>query len=304
MGENKATTNYRMRRIGGGLVGFGAAAVAMIMVLSPMASAASAATLFPHSTASLSWDVYENGCATAKVAKPGISLTTGVGHASMSSKAKTCSHNKGGSKVDSYSDASNGVGITENIKLTKAASMVNITLNIRAIATVAAAGNLPAHCPVTTDSGSYSFSNTTVWYNDSYAYCSAEASWEIYAEPEVEDLTTHTYYSQFASMGNESGNYYDYYNDTTNYSNPYYTNVSYSGVSTYSFGTPYTTHIAWNPSLVMTGTFNLGDHLEIFADIYIYTDTEVEYESHGNAAASFLASGASGHVDISSITVS
>lgn len=304
MGANRENAKYRVRRMVGGLAGASAATVALLMVVSPMAGAASANVLFSHATTSLSWSNYQNGCANGVIAKPGISLLTGVGHASMKSTAKTCPLSKGGTSVASYGDSSTGLGVMETLKLTKAASTVNVSYNILATALAAANGTLPKHCPVTHYSFSYTSGNTTVTFSEKYSYCSAEASWNIYVEPYVEDLTTGTFASSFAYMYNQSGNYYDSYSYTYNYSNPYYKNSSFSGSYIQHWGAgPYTTRVAWTPSGVMTGTWSAGDKLLINAQVYIYTYGEVQYESHGSATASFLASGTSGHVDITGITV-
>jgi hypothetical protein len=286
----------------GGLAVGSAAAVAMLMVLSPMGGAVSALA-FPHATVSLSWSNYQTGCAAGKITKPAISLTTGVGKASMKSTAKTCPILKGGKAVTSYADDSTGLGITENLKLTKAATQVNVSYDIVALAMAAAVGTLPRHCPVTHYSFSYVSSNTTVSFNENYSYCASEASWSIYIEPEVYDATTGMYASSFGAMSNVSGNYYSSYSYSYNYSNPYYTNVTYAGTSSQTWGGPYSTSIAWAPSAIMTGSWSVGDHLIIYAQVYIYTYAQIQGEGHGSATAAFLASGTSGHVDITGITI-
>jgi len=302
MGENGVRTGYRLRRLVGGLAGMGAITVALLMVASPMAGAASAVS-FPHSTLSISWSNYQAGCALGKIAKPGLSLTTGLGHVSMKSAAKTCPPLKGGKAVSSYADDSSGLGITQYVKVAKAATQVNVSWNISATALAAASGTL-AKCPVNHYSFSYTSGNTTVTFNENYSYCSAEASWEVYVEPEVYDATTGLYSSAFMSAYNESGNYYDAYSYTYNYSNPYYKNTTYSGSYTYTYGGPYTTHLSWAPSAIMTGSFSVGDHLVIYANMYVYTYAEIQGETHGSAVASFLASSPAGHVDVTGITLS
>lgn len=303
MGENGKRTGYRLRGLIGGLAGLGAVTVALLMVASPMAGAASAVS-FPHSTQSISWSNYQNGCAVGKVAKPGISLTTGAGHLSMKSVAKTCPALKGGKAVTSYADSSSGLGVTEYMKLTKAATTANVSWNISATALAAATGAIPTHCPSNHYSFSYTSGNTTVTFSENYSYCSSEANWAIYIEPEVYDVTTSTYSYSFMYMSNVSGNYFDSYSYTYNYSNPYYTNTTYSGSYSQTWGGPYTTHISWAPSTIMTGVWSVGDHLVVYANMYAYCYAEVQGEGHASAVAGISATPTTGHVDLTGITVS
>jgi hypothetical protein len=307
MGANRAGTNYRLGRLAGGLTGTMAAAVAILMIVSPMSSGASASVLFPHATTNINWSVYQAGCGKGAVQKPGISLATGIGHASVKGHAATCGLAKGGNTVPSEGEGATGMGITEVATLTASASQVNITFNIQALATDMATGKVPKVCPGNTYTGTYTSGNTSVTYTDSYTQCEAQANWEVYLEPYVQDTTNGGFSSGFQYMYNSSGNYFETYADYTNYSNPYYTNSSYVGTYNQSYGAgPYSTRLSWTPSVLISppaSGWNSGDHLVIYAQIYIYASTYIIGENHAKGSASFLASGSAGHVDISGITI-
>jgi hypothetical protein len=306
MGENREATNYRLRRLAGGMTGAMAAAVAIVMIVSPMSAGASASVLFPHATTSINWSVYQSGCGSGAAQKPGISIATGIGHASVKGKAKTCGAAKGGNSISSQGEGSTGIGINQAVTLTASASQVNISFNIQALAADSAVGKVLKTCPGNTYSGSYTSGNTTVTYSDSYTECTSQANWEIYMEPYVQDTTNGGYSYGFNYMYNSSGNYYESYADYTNYSNPYYTNSSFVGNYTQIYGGPYSQRISWTQSVLIAAPstgWNAGDHLVIYAEVYLYADCYIVGENHATATASLAASGTAGHIDVTGITI-
>jgi len=283
------------------------------MALLPAASAVSAnVSLLKTSTPLLQESASIQGCAKAKAAMPQLSLLTGAGReAGLSSSAKTCSKALGGAATQSYGDASAEIGVTKALKLKVAATTLNASFDIKAAVMTMAHGTF-SHCPTTTNTGSYTISSGTavssVTYTDTSSYCTAQATWEMFLEMYVEDQTSGTFtFGGFSSMYNNSGNYYDKYNDVTNYSSPNatlgWTNATYSGTSTGSYGLSNSTVIAWTPTGVVSGSWASGDNIVFYAYLYLYADSAVEYE-HGAAAAKIVAGGSVGHVDITGVNLS
>jgi hypothetical protein len=279
----------------------------LIMALSPAASAVTPNPAFKNASPQIYDSLGIQGCSTGKLARPGISMKTGGGHLSMSGTSKTCFPVKGGSSVISQMYGDVELGATETMKLTKPATQVNISWNISALATTAAVGKL-THCPWQ----NYSFygisinasgGTSGVFINESDQYCAATSEWEIYSEPEVYDMTTGTYTTGFAYMQNESGNYYDNYTETLNYTAPGWVNQTYSGSYSQVYGASSSTRINWAPSTVLSGSWAKGDRLVIYAQIYVYASTAIEYAKGGNAKVSFLAATGLYHADLTSLTL-
>jgi hypothetical protein len=275
------------------------------MILAP---AATAATL---TGASGTPDLYSygsvDGCATMKAKFPTFNLKTGVGSASMTNAAKTCSKAKGGTGQESYADSEAQVGESHALTLRSAASVVNVTANVKAAVSDMAKGVLRT-CPTQTESFVSTWVNSTGgtslgYYNDTYSDCYAEAGWEAFLDVEVEDLTTNTYIGYGTGFSNTTGNYYDSYNETINYTNPLWTNVSYNGTSYGSYGLSNSTTLAWAPTVSATGSWSAGDHLEIYSYVFVYAWSEIYYETKGVAHASIDAAGSSGHIDITKVTI-
>ena len=303
---DRRTKPYRFRRMAGGASGAAALAVMAIMVLSPMASAGlHAAVKFRGGTPYRAAYVTTEGCAAGKAPAPGFSMTTGFGKVSMAGHARTCTALKGGLAINSIFSADNGLGVIESFKLAKAASSVAVAWNIKGVASDSAGGIL-AHCPTQTYSYSYNIGPSWVFVNYSYSDCYAEAGYNLYSYPEVYDQTTHMYYgpSTYQQLYNSTGNYHYAYMDTVNYSNSSYaSNSSYSYSYNGSMGSSNTSNIAWAPTWYVNGTYNLGDHLIIYAELDASVYAEIFGEKRAHAAASFVASGTTGHVDLMGITV-
>lgn len=295
--------NYSLRRLAGGSAGIGAMAIMVMMALSPIASAMTPGVTFKNSTPATSSSFYLSGCSFGKVVKPTFSTTTGFGKIAMKGSAHTCKAAKGGQLVTSFADFSSSVGLTQSVHLLAAKTNVAITWNVTGLATGAATG-VATHCPTYTYSFSYFAGTTWVFYNSSSSYCAAEAYWEMYSDPYVYDATTGTYsYGTFNYMYNQTGNYHDMYSYTYNYSNSSYTNVTYSGSFNGSFGSTSTNHISWGPSANIAGTYNVGDHLIIYATLYAFAEAYVEYEGHGSAAVNVDLAPTVGRVDLTGIVL-
>jgi len=283
-----------------------ALAIAAIMVLTPAANAASAAIAIHGGTPTNDYSVYSNGCSKAVLQKPGFSVATGLGHAAMKDTSKTCKPAQGGKSVYSYGETYAGVGKTVALKLTAAYSSANISWNIKGIAADAASGSI-SHCPVNYYSYNYTYTygniTGTETFKETSSYCAATASWNIYSDPEVYDVTTKTYSSSYWSLYNETGVYYDMFAYSENYSNGGYSNYSYNYTSLHHYGPTNSTSINQAFTSILSGSWSKGDQLIIYASVYVSAYTEVEYASSGHAAALVNLAGTTGHVDLVGITL-
>jgi hypothetical protein len=287
----RPTTSARLRGLIGGLSALGAVSVALIMALSPAASAVSAAGALHN-------------------ASPIIGEATGIGKMDMSGQAKTCSAKLGGVNVESYSDVEAELGAFQAVKLTAAASTVNVTWNIHAIATTAATGKL-GKCPTTNYSATGLFINSTGgssygYINESESFCEVEAFMEIFAETEIYDSSAGTYAYGFNLIAdNESGSYYENYVETINYTNPAWTNSTYSCLNcSGTFGPASTNTYSGTYSSYTSGTWAKGDKLQITTYVYAFAEAYIEYASHAKTSASFDGATGPNHMDLTSIIVS
>lgn len=298
-------------RTPGALAAAGALGVALIMALAPATSAATPA-IFHGTTPLISEDLYLNGCAKGKLSKPTISPSTGFGKAGFSASAKTCSTKLGGNTVESYADASEEVGLQDAVHLAKAATNVNVTLNVKGSYLVNAVGKF-ANCPWDNYTYSGLFSNGTGtsfgYINETEQYCESEAFWGGFLEIYVYDATTgvYTYASLLPGIGgNSSGNYFENYIFTENWTNPawYAMNYSYTCLNcSGTLGSAASGTFASSLPASISGSWAKGDHLIIYAYAYLYADTYIVGEKGGKATASFNGATLGGHVDVTSITV-
>ena len=290
--------------------GLGALAVMALMVLSPMASAVTPQVTFKNSSVSVSDSVTLFGCASGKAPRPGLSTSTGFGHGAMNGKAKECSLATGGGFVKSLFDGFGSVGLTQSVRLGAAASLINISWNVKAATSDSAIG-VPAHCPFQNFSYAYPiYSGSTivtwVYINETDQYCYAGAFWEFYGQPYVYDATTSTYtYASFQYAYNQTGNYHENFTYSVNFTNSSYSsNYSFTSLTNQSYGVSNTSAFQWAPSWYISGSWAKGDHLLIFTSMYLYAVAQVFAEKGGKAATSFNAAGTAGHVDLTGITIS
>jgi hypothetical protein len=309
--QNRAETTLRLGRWAGALTTMGALAAVLVMALTPVASAVTTAAIH-NATPIINDDLNLSGCAKGKVDKPTLSVLTGVGSAYMSGNAHNCPLSLGGKNVESYADMQSGLGAVQSLKLSSAATQVNMTWNMKALISTSATGTL-THCPTTHYSFTGLFINSTGgtsngYINETEQYCEVESFFELYAEPEVYDVTTGTYTYGFSFIAqNTSGAYYENYTETVNYTNPAWAsmNSTYSCLNcSGSFGASSSYSLSSTYSTLISGSWAKGDHLIIYAELYVFSEAYIEYASHAHAAALFNAKTSGNHLDLTAITVS
>jgi hypothetical protein len=179
--EEVPTATWRSRSTTGALVGT-VAAISLLMILMPTATAASAGSVastikvtapYPGAAGYASTSLSQSGCGGAKVVKhPSFSAATGKGVLALSSHSALCSPVFG-----DYGSAGASLEITVPIHLPSGTHRIVANWNIAA--------------SLRTTLGSYGCTlNTTGFYSSCYAYADATLS----AYPYLVDDTNGTYY--------------------------------------------------------------------------------------------------------------
>jgi hypothetical protein len=316
LGTNQGTGPRRSAvRWRAGATAVAAVALAVLVVLAPAsANSPTSLSLLKGSNRTLSDSPYGTGCARTSISFPQLKVSTGAGgEAKDAGTATTCGAASGGYSTLSEADSSATLGVWKTVTLSRAASSLQASVNIQAIVSDHAKGVIHA-CPWTHLNGSYSNTSgnhtTQVWYNYSYSYCTAESFWEFDLWTEVYDNTTGVWsYGTVPYVFNQSGNYLESYNSTTNYSNPDpslgWVNGSSSGILAQIYGKGYVhpTTIHWTPASYDNSSWASGNRITVYVFLYAIIQAAVQGEQ-GSASATILASGSNGHIDITSVTLS
>ncbi len=287
-----------MNRWAGGAAFVGAAAIAVIMMLSP----ASAAVKPAGSGAQYTPDVSASttGCATAKTTAPHFNSKTGIMTMAATSSAKLCK-TLGSVGLDNYGDSESGFTLYIPVTLTAANAGVNVTADLTGTWAEASAGKI-TNCPIS-NSYSYSYNYGTYWYNftDEYGYCDLDSYAEIYGDAYLIDETTgaYTYGNYWDGVDHHNDKYLDNYFDQGNYSNSSYwadNYTDYGSYGSYSGANGAGTFAGDSPTWWFNGTFD-GSHtyiLEVY--MYAYADSTVEGAKAGTASASIDLAGGSNNI--------
>jgi hypothetical protein len=261
-------THRRLSALG---LGSGAAVVALVMMLSPIAAAHTPVTYtapYLRSVVQLSSYTDVGGCAKLTATKLHFSAMTGMGTWAAKATAKSCKKLGpiGGSGF-AYSSGQALVGVpikTFHGAATPTTVAVTWTVSAMAAASASHTGSCP---PVVLSSTGYG-----------YSYCSSYASASVYAFAYMIDLTNGSYfypsnYPQLFSI------YNDTYNDTYCYSFTCYSyNYSYASATTSFSGS--STSTWW-----INGTLNHADKYAVVT----YVDPYVDASSYGYPGASAVA---------------
>lgn len=291
----------------------GAIVAVLVMALAPASAAATGALSFKHATSLIDVSSDSQGCASASNPVHSFKLKTGVGAISQKESATTCSASKGGLTTDSNAGSFDEIGITQNYaSLTHNYSYLNSTWSVNALTTLSASGKIK-NCPYQNESFvDYFYNGTGFSYgyvNETYQNCYAEAY--VYVDPEmlIDDYTTGQYWGfGFSGYYAYAGEYADNFSETINYTTAGWTNYSYACTTCYgSYGPGGTTAVSTTVYGNVTGsTYGLlwskGDHVEIYAEIFVETGVELYYAKAGKASASIDAAGPRGHVDLTAFS--
>jgi hypothetical protein len=316
MGQyHRGRATASIRRIRSSVLLSGTFAVVLLFIASTAASAASPAMKLSLK-GSVGYDQndgYLYGCSTQHALGPKMKIPTGIGQATAQTTAVTCNSKHGGLRVESDAALALGVGIEKYVTLRHNANTVNVSYSVVATVGDAARGSTTL-CPSQVYDYTYKVHNRTassrVWENTTETYCQATAYYFVYLEVDACPLTQGSCaygYTQLAS--NTSGNEVSTYLEAVNYSNP-----AVLGFANSSTFTSY--NASYGPSNVsalrLAGSLNVssighwlkGTPLLIQAQLVIQVESTVEFETGGMAKAYADASGSSGHLDITGLSVS
>ncbi len=219
----------------------GAAAVALLMVLSPLAGASAA---WPGAVVSPSYSTSTQGCAALKSASPTWSKGTGVGHWDANSSVKVC---KGAGLddvgLDNDASASFEEEVAVPIHMASGTTGVNVTWGLLGTWTERALEFKPTSCASYGFNDSYYDPYIYSWINYTYSDsdCSLDLGVSLYGYAYLVDTTTGTYYypnNYWGGLYRDSYRYVDTYYDEENYSNSSYwqDNYTYYGSDGYISG--------------------------------------------------------------------
>ena len=309
--QKRERMGYRLRRAATGAAGLGAGAVALMMVMMPIANAGIA---HPNGFAGSVWYAYGsqyfNGCAGAKAKHISWSLVTGAAHWLGNSHAATCTAVHGGSATYSSASAygSANIQVPLHLKSTNTGADVSWTMNVASSDSAGTIGS--TLCPVVTYSYSYYYNNSwfvynystgtysyvSTWYNytDIYADCSAMANVYVYNYAYVVDQTTGTYfyptsYPTNSYMSNSSGSFQYNVSYWENFSNPILTGYSGSYGYSYNYGASGTLGPVWTSQWNFTGTFTTGDKYILYTYVDNGVSSSVYGFAHGHAKSALNA---------------
>lgn len=289
----RAIRGERTKRLIGGVTAVSAAAVALIMIVSPLATAAVTPAVFKGAVSDPSYNVNWQGCGVAKSSEPKWSKTTGILHWLGSSTSTTCKKVLDGVGSSSSADS----GFSENLgiplKISSTATGLNVTWSMVAGWTEKAANYTAKGCP--SYKYNYSYNYGWSWVNTTYtdSDCSIDASVNLYGSVYLVDETTGSYYypsNYWNGLYRSFDEYNDSYSGTTTYSNSSYwqDNYSYSDSYGYRSGsigsgafTPANSPVWW-----INGTFSGHDTYVLFP----YLDGSVSTDCYGSGKASSIAS--------------
>jgi hypothetical protein len=292
----------------GALTGSGTVAVALIMLLSPIAAAGVA---HPAAGKGVVWDpsssINYNGCAKARSAEPRFAPATGIGHWLGSVSATTCSKTIGGTSSSSSGDVSGDLEVEAPLHLTAASASVNVTWSLGLTWAIHAAVASTASCPGAASSYSYYDSYISSWVNTTSfsSYCSADASVNMYGDAYVEDTTSGaTYYPSNYWYGVNAN--FDRYNDssdsTTNYSNPaqWFNNYTSSNSYGYAHGSSGSGNFtaANSPSWFINATFVKGDKYMLVTYLDASASASINGLKSSSTSASLDAASGTNHEDL------
>ena len=310
--QKRERSGYRLRNVLTGAAGFGAGAVALMMVMMPIASAGIA---HPNGFAGSVWTAngsqYFDGCAGAKAKHITWSTVTGAAHWLGNAHSNTCTAVHGGSSTYSSADAYGSANIQVPLHLKSVNTGADVTWTINVASTTAAGTIGSTLCPVTTYSysyyynnswfvynystGNYSYVSTWLNYTDIYSSCAAEASVIVYAYADyIYDATTGTYlypssYPSNYYTSNTSGSYQYSSAYWENFSNPMITGYSGSYSYGYNYGTPGTLGSAYTVQWNFTGSFTTGDRYILYTFVENGVNAYTYGFAHGHAKASLNA---------------
>jgi hypothetical protein len=313
MGENAdrwMRTTGRRARFVSAAASFGAVAVALVMLLSPMASAGVA---HPAAFKGASWYPSESwstaGCGSVKMTAPHFATLTGAGRWAGSATAATCAKSVGTTGLDSNAQTSGQINVVAPLHLATGSGGVNVTWSLQVAWSYNAAVNVTnPTCPGSTSNYSYYEYWIPTWYNYTYtsSYCSADASVSLSGDAYVEDTTTGIYsYATNYWYGISSGFswYTDTYTTTSTYSNPSY--WVDNGTSWSTYGSQHgPTHASGNfsastsPTWFINGTFVKTDKYLLFADIAGSVSAYVDGLKHSSTRASIDGASGTNHMDL------
>lgn len=313
MGESayrsKGTTGGRIR-LAGAAASFGAIAVALVMMLSPMAQAGAVhpsglkgASWYPSS----SWDT--SGCGTVKTTAPHFAPTTGNGKWAGDAKASTCPTYIGTTGLDSQASASGEINVVAPVHLPSGSGGINVTWSLAVSWAYSATVNTTNPvCPGYSYNYSYYEYWIPTWYNYTYtsSYCSADASVSLYGDAYLVDVTSGVTYNPSSYWYGISAGfdwYTDTYTDTFNYSNPSYWIDNGTSWSTYGYQHG-STHAsgsfssANSPTWYINGTFVKSDKYVLYT--YIDGSASVYLDGLKHSAGMASVDGATGtnHMDL------
>jgi len=239
---------------------------------------------------------------------PKFSLLTGAGQGNASGSSQTCPANRGGTAVQSDSDAEWETGFTEPMKLTHHTRSFNVTWNLKAAMTDSAVGTTLS-CPTTSHNYVYALSSGNisgyVWINSTYGSCQSTAQWAIEQITQVCVEGTQTCVNGYSNMANGTGIFDEISNGTENYSNPALgTNYSYNYTQVSVYGSTNSTAFNGAWSGYANGSWARGTKVILTNYLDFVTYTDVIGATRAHADAKIDAAGPSGHVDLIGVAVS
>jgi hypothetical protein len=287
----------------GRLTVMAALGAAMIMALTPLASAG-ATPNFAFKGATVLEYVYhdQGGCAQITHSITKMSAKTGLGRFDASAKATSCTPIHGGNALSSDADQYAQIGLAIPVPLHSTSNGVSLTWSIKATASDSAVlKGSTVKCPTNYDNFSYSNGTTLINFSESYSDCYVEAGFYLDGSSYLIDETTHTYISGTGGsfyLSNSSGYYHDAFAYSYNYSNhsDWRFNSTYHYSNNQSYGSGGSLALNATPTTYFNGTFSSLDKYILFS--YIYNEVYAEqYVYRGTVSASLNAATLGNHED-------
>jgi len=256
-----------------GTTGF-AAAVTLLMVLSPAAGAAVPlkvyAPAYKHTVSQSGTSVSQSGCGKAKATLAAWHALTGTVTAADSSSAKTCGKSLGyvGGSSSGFAESSIEVAIPFAVGHGGNNSIgSSFTVNVASSQSFTASA-----CPAK------NVNYNPALYQYSYGYCEAGVYTSFSVSASVQDLNNNSWYAHnysYAYSFNESG--WENYTDCYNYGTPSCSNTTGPFGYAYSYGyndpgfSTFTLNGATSFSLWTNGTMMVkGHHYVLIVSLYVY----------------------------------
>lgn len=289
-------------------VASGAGAVAVLVLVAPMALGASTLPPYTGVDSKLSYTGLA-GCATEK-GKAAFSLTTGTFTGSASSSSKTCPKQLSG--AGSYSDGSNTFGTDVAIHLRLPTGFHHVAADWSVKSNLKGAESATIACPAPVpfvENYTYGYGSNQYWdnYSGAQQYCTSDTEAYLSIGSYIDDLTTGAIVNSsyidplLSSVNTFNTTYWECYHDTFwNGSGYTYTNGCYGFNQTTStnaqFGNTYyptwsgptsfnnTTTTAF--TLWYNNSYSAAHHYAYFFEVDLNTFTDVQGWGHAVATAS------------------